>query len=317
MCTLLLSLLKNYMGKASVGHISMLVISILWGLIAPFSKTIFMQGYLDYISLMWLRAGGAAIAFWIASLFVKKEKVGIRDLFLLFLASLCGIVFNQGLFLKGLSMTSTTNATIITTTSPMFAMIIAAMYLKEPVTWKKVTGILVGAAGALLLILNNETDSVGGNLTGDLICLLSQISYSLYFVFFKPMTIRYSPVTMMKWIFLFATLVYIPISYNSVLSVDFRTIPLEIHLDIAFIILGGTFIAYLLIPVAQKYLRPTVGVMYNYIQPIIAVLVAIWWGLDKFSVIKGVAVLLVFAGVYLVTRSKARVPDGTVSETVS
>ena len=305
------------MNKASIGHLSMLIINIFWGLVAPLSKAIFVLGNINSISLMWFRAGGAAIVFWIASLFVPKENVGMKDLFLLFLASLCVIVLNQGLFLKGLSLTSTTNASIITTTSPIFAMIIAAIHLREPITWKKFMGILVGAAGALLLILNSGTgkSSSDGNIVGDLCCLFSQISYSVYFVFFKPMCARYSPVTMMKWIFLFASVVYIPISYESLMSVDYNSISLSIYLDIAFIILGGTFIAYLIIPFAQRYLRPTVAVMYTYIQPIIAVLVAIWWGLDKFSMVKGIAVLLVFSGVYMVTRSKARVPDGTEIKT--
>lgn len=300
------------MKRATVGHVAMFAANIVWGLMAPVSKTVLLHGSVNYLALTAFRAGGAALAFWAASLFFKKEKVSFRDLGLLFLASLFAIVFNQGIFVMGISMTSASNASIITTTSPIIAMVLAALYLKEPITWKKVLGIVVGASGALMLILSSAHVAGGGeqaSIKGDLLCLLAQFSYSIYFVFFKWMTNKYSPVTLMKWIFFFAALIYVPLAWNSMALIDYGMIPASIWGDIAFIVFGGTFLAYLMIPIGQKRLRPTVAIMYNYLQPIVAVMVAVAWGLDSFGPEKAVAVLLVFGGVYLVTQSRARNPE--------
>ena len=117
---------------------------------------------------------------------------------------------------------------------------------------------------------------------------------------------RYSPVTLMKWMFTYSAICTIPFSYNSVASIDFATLPLDIYLNIAVVVLGGTFFAYLLVPIGQRILRPTVATMYNYVQPIIASIITVIVGLDTFGLMKSIAIALVFLGVYIVTRSKSK-----------
>lgn len=75
---------------------------------------------------------------------------------------------------------------------------------------------------------------------------------------------------------------------------------------LAFVVVGATFLSYMLIVVGQKHLRPTVAGMYNYVQPIVSCLVAVLWGMDSFNIIKGIAVVFIFGGVYLVTISRSR-----------
>ncbi len=294
------------------GHLAMLAANLAWGFMSPVSKIV-LSGAVGYLTLTSFRVVGAAIAFWIASLFVKKEPVARRDLLLIFLASLLGIVFNQGTFIMGVSMTSPIDASIVTTTTPIITMIIAAIYLKEPVTWKKVLGIMVGAAGALLLILSGQqvltgSHEDGNRIFGDLLCLFAQFSFSVYFVLFKGLISRYSPITLMKWMFLYASVCCIPFSFHEISSISFASLPDSIYIDIVFIVLGGTFFSYLLMPIGQNILRPTVATMYNYVQPIVASIVAVWWGMDTFGLLKSLAVILVFSGVYIVTRSRSRVP---------
>ena len=96
--------------------------------------------------------------------------------------------------------------------------------------------------------------------------------------------------------FTYSAICTIPFSYNSVVSIDFATLPLDIYLNIAVVVLGGTFFAYLLVPIGQRILRPTVATMYNYVQPIIASIITM----------KSIAIALVFLGVYIVTRSKSK-----------
>lgn len=289
------------------GHLAMLGANILWGLASPIGKSVLQQGEVGSLALATFRMLGAAIVFWLASLFTKREHVAHKDLLMLFFASLLGIVFNQGAFTVGLGLTSPVNASIITTTTPIVTMIIAAIYLHEPVTGKKVLGIFLGALGAMLLILGSKHG--GGrssNIWGDLLCLLAQVSFSCYFVFFKGLISRYSPVTLMKWMFTYASICTIPFTYGQISVIDFPVLPVAVYAGIAYMVLGGTFFSYLLVPVGQRILRPTVACMYNYIQPIVASAVAVIWGMDTFGIAKGIAVVLVFAGVYMVTRSKSR-----------
>lgn len=291
------------------GHLAMLGANMMWGLMAPVSKFVLQYGPVNAVALTTFRMVGAMVLFWAASLFMKKEPVPGRDLVKLFFAALLSIVLNQGSYIFGVSLTSPIDASIVTTTSPILVMLIAALYLKEPITGKKVTGIFVGAAGALLLILSSRQIAAGANASnvwGDLLCLLAQLSFSIYFVLFKGLIGRYSPVTLMKWMFTYASLCTLPFAFRDVSAINFAALPPDLYVGIAQVVAGGTFIAYLLMPVGQHNLRPTVASMYNYVQPIVASAVAVAWGMDSFGWMKTIAVALVFSGVYIVTQSKSR-----------
>ncbi|WP_106828277.1 DMT family transporter [Parabacteroides pacaensis] len=290
------------------GHMAMLGANIMWGFMSPVSKMVLVGSVVTPLILTDMRIIGATFLFWFASLFTKHEHVSHTDMMKLFFASLLGIVFNQGSFLFGVSLTSPIDASIVTTSTPILTMVIAAIYLKEPVTGKKVMGIFLGASGALLLILSGQqvSNGNGSNIWGDLLCLLAQLSFSLYIVLYKGLISRYSPVTLMKWMFTYSSICIIPFSYSHILATDWENLNYPVLGGIAFVVLGGTFISYLLVPIGQRILRPTVASMYNYIQPIIASIVTIWWGMDTFNILKIVAVILVFTGVFLVTRSRSR-----------
>ena len=286
----------------------MLGVGVIFGLLSPVSKALLDSGLISPAGLMMTRTAGAAAAFWPASLFVRREPVALRDRLSLFFAALLGIVLNQGSFILGVSMTSPIDASVVTTTAPIFAMIIAALYLREPITGMKIAGVAIGAVGALMLILSSPAaaSSGGGSVGGDLLCMFAQLSYATYFVVFKGLIGRYGPVTLMKWMFLFATLCWLPFGAEDFVSTRWQAFGWRNFAEVGFIVLGATFLTYLLLPVGQKNLRPTVGCMYNYLQPLVASLVAVLAGMDRFTTIKAAAVVLVFAGVYAVTRSKSK-----------
>ena len=290
------------------GHSAMLLANGMWGLMSPIAKLVFIGSAVTPFILADFRIIGAAALFWIVSFFTKKEHVPHGDMLKLFFASLLGIVCNQGLFTIGLGMTSPIDASIITTSTPILTMVFAAFYLKEPVTGKKVLGIFTGASGALLLIMSNSGANAGreGNVFGDLLCMLAEASFSLYLVLFKDLISRYSPITLMKWMFTYAMVCIVPFSYTGLISLDWSSISSETIWCIVFVVAGGTFISYLLSPVGQQNLRPTVVSMYCYVQPIVASIVAVCWGMDQFNLLKVIAVCMVFTGVFLVTRSKSR-----------
>lgn len=300
------------MEKISIkGHLSMFSANAIWGLMSPISKFIMAGGALTPFVVTDLRIGGAMVLFWIASLFQKQEHVNHKDMITLFFASLCAIVFNQGFFIFGVSLSSPGDASIIATSMPLWAMILAAFILKEPITGKKVLGIAAGASGALMLILGSNQISAASEsgkyaIWGDLLVILAELFYALYIVVYKDFVNKYSIVTIMKWMFTYSFICTIPFSAGEIMKTDWGNLgAIEIG-GMAFIIVGATFISYMLIIVGQKNLRPTVAGMYNYIQPLVACIVAVCWGMDSFNFIKVIAVLLIFGGVYLVTASKSR-----------
>lgn len=284
------------------GHAAMFGANAMWGLMSPISKFIMLGGAVTPLVVTDLRIGGAMVLFWIASFF-KTEHVSHKDLASLFVAALLGIVFNQGCFIFGVSLSSPGDASIITTSMPLWAMVLAALILKEPITGKKVLGIAAGASGALLLILGNGQNGQGTSATtaggtmiwGDLLVLLAQFCYALYIVLYKDFVNKYSLVTIMKWMFTYSFICILPFSANSLMRTDWSSLHLPELGGLSFIVVGATFISYMLIVVGQKNLRPTVAGMYNYIQPLVACIVAVCWGMDSFNFIKGMAVIFISA----------------------
>lgn len=289
------------------GHASMFGANAIWGVMSPIAKFVMISGTITPLVLTNLRIAGAMILFWLVSLFMKPEHVGSKDLAKLFGASLLAIIFNQGCFITGLGMTSPTNASIITTSMPLWAMILAAFFLKEPITGKKIMGIAAGATGAVLLILGGSSaaGTASSSIWGDLIVLTAQLSYALYIVLFKDFVSRYSLFTVMKWMFTFAFICIVPFSTQGLSETKWDAVtPME--WGALSVVVGATFVCYILVVIGQKRLRPTVAGMYNYIQPLVACIVAILWGMDTFGMTKAFAILLIFTGVFLVTMSKSR-----------
>ena len=202
----------------------------IWGLMSPLAKIVILGGIVTPLVITDLRIIGAMCLFWIVSLFQKQEHVPLKDLAKLFGASLLGIVLNQGSFILGVGLTSPVNASIITTSMPLWAMILAAFFLKEPITVKKILGIVAGASGALLLILGGgapggSASAEEHHIWGDLLVLFAQLSYALYFVLFKNFVNRYSMITIMKWMFTFATICILPFTWRDLLVTDWALIP--------------------------------------------------------------------------------------------
>ncbi|MDE6456988.1 MAG: DMT family transporter, partial [Muribaculum sp.] len=207
------------------------------------------------------------------------------------------IVFNQGCYVFGVGYTYPSEASIITTTMPIWVMILAALFLGEPITWKKVTGILLGASGAVLLVLGGHGASsemkVDNPVLGDILVLTAQLSYALYLTLYKNFIKKYSLVTLMKWMFTFAAIALLPFSVPTLLRTDWGAMTVTEIGGVAYVVLGGTFLAYIFVMIGQKALRPTLVGMYNYVQPVVATALGIWMGLDVITPVKAVAVAMI------------------------
>ena len=277
----------------------------IWGLMAPLGKHAMVNGVGGFEMVTFRVVGGAA-CFWLASLFVKQEKVRPKDMLLFFFAGMLGIVLNQCGYTIGLSLTSPVNASIMTTMMPIITMILAAIFLREPITSKKVTGVFCGAVGAFILITGSTKSSANSSLTGDLMCLGAQLSFAVYLTLFKHLIQRYTVITCMKWMITYAAIVIMPLSFSRMQELAWSDISIRVWLETGFVVFCGTFFAYILMMRGQKTLRPTVVAMYNYVQPIVACAVSVFVGLGVFGIGQSAAVILVFTGVWLVTQSKSR-----------
>ena len=185
-----------------LAHACILSANICWGLMSPIGKDAMLNG-VDNLNLVFMRALGGALFFWIVSLFVKREHVPLKDILAFCGAGLLGLIGNQCCFTIGLSITSPSNASIVTTSLPIFAMILSAIILKEPITGRKALGVCIGCSGALILILGSAAahDSRVGDIRGDLMCIFAQLSFALYLALYRDYLRRYSPITVSKWMF--------------------------------------------------------------------------------------------------------------------
>ena len=293
--------------KPLFAHLCMFFACSFWGLMAPLGKDAMTHG-LTGIDMVTFRVAGAAVLFWVASLFVKKEHPPVKDILLLGLAGMFGLVFNQCCYTIGLSITSPINSSIVTTSMPIFAMLLSALILKEPITGKKAGGVFMGFSGALLLILTSATadNSKVGDLRGDLLCMFAQLSFAFYLSMFNKLIKRYSVFTVNKWMFTFAALVITPFTFSHVSSIAFSEITVKTWLETMFVVVVCTFVCYILTMQAQQVLRPAVVSVYNYVQPAVAVIVSVLSGLGVFKLTHALAVVLVFFGVRFVTKSRKR-----------
>lgn len=290
-----------------IAHLCMLCAGTCWGLMAPIGKDAMLNG-IDGIDLVSFRVLGGALLFWLTSLFTKKEHVPVKDILLLGCAGLFALVFNQCSYTIGLNLTSPSNSSIMTTSMPIFAMVLSFFILKEPITWQKAGGVLLGCAGAVIIITTSATagNAKVGNIWGDLLCMSAQLSFALYLSLFKPLIQKYSLFTVNKWMFTWATLIIWPFTIGHVSSIDFASVPMSTWWETGFVVFFGTYISYICMMVGQQTLRPTVVSVYNYMQPLVSVSVSVAVGLSVFKTSQALAAILVFSGVWFVVKSKSK-----------
>ncbi|MCW3075094.1 MAG: hypothetical protein JWP69_2163 [Flaviaesturariibacter sp.] len=234
-----------------------------------------------------------------------KTSAGIakKDIGRFFLCGLTGVAINQMLFIKGLTMTSTIHASLLMLTTPLLITLFALWVLRESLTFTKITGIVLGAAGAALLIASKENTSHAQNyLLGDLLILVNAISYSIYFILVKPLMERYSPLHVVRWVFTFGLLLILPFGLAEATEVEFQAFTMQQVLAFVAVIFTGTFLAYYFNAYGIQHLGAGTTGSYIYTQPVFAVVIATLIFGESLSLYKGLAAVLIFSGVYLAGR---------------
>ena len=265
-----------------------------------------MPDYLNPSPFILLRAIGATSLFWFISLFTPKEKIEKKDYWRLILCALFGVTINQLSFFKGLSITSPINAAILMTCTPILVLITSAIIIKEKITRNKVLGIIMGMIGAIILIgFGSSLSFNSSSIIGDLFILINALSYGTYLVLVKPLMRKYTPLTVIRWVFSIGLLFVFPVSYNEAILTNWSAIPTVIWWEITYVIIGVTFFAYLLNIYALKNVSPSVVSTYLYVQPVLTAIIAILLQRDSLSITKILATILIISGVWFVSKQKA------------
>ena len=291
-----------------LGHLSVAGAYTIFGLNIVFCKDIANSEVISPVVLFTFRALGASALFWLLSFLVPRERIERGDFPKIALASFVGLFVPQMTFLMAITMATTIDTAIIGTLGPVFTMLFAFMFLKEPITGMKAGGVALSFIGVIFLIFNSVHSGGVASTTpaGLALLLLNSLSFSLYLGMFRPLISKYSVVTFMKWTFLFSLLLSLPFAAKGLLSTDYSAIPAGIRWEIGYLVFFATFVAYFLIPYGQKHIRPTLVSLYTYLQPIIAAIISIWVGMDVLTWRKVLATALVVGGVILVSRSRAK-----------
>ena len=288
------------MSKNYKAHIALLFANIIYALNYGWAKDVMEGGYLEPFAFILIRAIGATLLFWIVSLFFS-ERVENKDKLKLLLCGIFGVAANQLLFFKGLDQTTRINAAIIMVASPIIVALLSAILIKEKLSATRIVGILLGLTGACFIILQGESNNQGASLIGNLLIVLNATSYGLYLVLVKPLMKKYSPITVVKWVFTFGLIIVTPFGLTEIDTIVWE-MPNDILLKVGFVVIFTTFFTYLFNIYGVKRVSPTVVSSYIYLQPILTSIIAAFSGTETITIMMAISSIIIFIGVYLVSK---------------
>lgn len=297
------------MKSRNIAFLLAFLAALIYGVSFTVAKEV-MPVYIQPFGFILLRVLGATLLFWGVGIFLKKEKIEVKDYPRLLLAAIFGIALNQLSFFKGLSMTTPINASVIMVCSPIIVLIFSSFLLNEKATKKKLLGIFIGLFGAVLLIVfGKDIGSASNASLGNLLVFVNASSYALYLILIKNLTKKYHAITLAKWLYLIGLFMVIPFGFSELSVVNWESLPLPIIYRIGFIIVFTSFMTYMFNLFAIKELKPTTLSIFIYLQPVIASSYALLVGSDSLNFIKIGSTILIFIGVYLVTRKPKEALD--------
>ena len=283
--------------------IALVLVQLFYGVTFTFANDVIGGGHIMPFGFIVLRVSFAGALFWLLSLITSSKKIDTKDFPKLIKAAFFGVALNMLTFFKGLQYTTPINGSVIMMTVPIIVLILSTILLNEKINKTKVFGISLGLFGALILSLYGQRTESGNNiLLGNFLIFINAASYSYYLILIKKLTNKYHPFDFIKWLFLFGSLMVLPFGFYELTLVDWISLPAYIWFSIVFVIVFATFGTYILNPLALTNLKATTVSTFLYLQPIFAGIFAILMGSDRLDSIKVSAALLIFIGVYLVSK---------------
>lgn len=288
-------------------HGALLFVALIYAANYSLSKDV-MPRYLSPFGIVTLRVLSATVFFTVVKFFVAPHDAirGRADNIRSILCGICGIGVNQLLFFAGLNLTAPITASLVQTFSPIVVVVASVFLLKERLSWPRVLGIAIGAAGAAFLILSRPAPAVAAlypqGTLGNVFILINATVFGLYLVLVAPLMRSYHPFTVLARVFLVGAIVAVPFGWRDALGADYAHFPTKIWLEVGYMIVFLTILAYLLNNWALKYAAPALLGAYIYIQPVLAAAIAVVLGKDVMTWGKAGQALIIFLGVWLVGR---------------
>ena len=291
------------MNQRTFALIAVSIATLIYGVTYTIAKDV-MPNYIKPYGFILLRVSSATLIFWTVGLFTKQQKVEKSDYKKILIASFFGITLNMLAFFKGLSLTSPISASVMMVTSPIMVLIFSSILIRKPIGKQRVLGVFIGLVGAIFLITlgNSSTENSTNSSFGNFLVFLNAASYGLYLVLAKDLVKKYNPIVFIKWLYLFGLIFVVPFGYSELTAVIWEEIPTNIYWNISFVLLFTTCITYLFNLYGLSKLKPTTVSVFIYLQPVIATIYALIVGSDSLNFVKLCATLLIFLGVYLVTK---------------
>jgi len=292
--------------KRTLGFLAALGATVIYGLNHTIAKNV-MPTYITPFGFILLRVTGAAILFWLVSFFIKPEKIQKKDWPRLIACSFLGMVINMLAFFKGLELSTPVNSSVIITISPIIVFIFSAILLKEKIQFLKTIGIISGFIGAVILVLYTSKTGINApNIPlGNVLFIVNSFAYGLYLVLVKPLIEKYNIITLLKWLFLLAIFLNLPVTFNEFVYVKWADLPIkDAVLPMLFVVVGTTFCTYLFNAYALRTLSPSTVSSFIYLQPIVGIVYAVSTKSDTLSLVSVTGMILIFIGIYLVTKKK-------------
>lgn len=292
------------MKSVQKAYLSLILANVLYGINYIVIKIV-MPDYINPFALTFIRIIPSAILLWLFSCFFVSERYEKPKYKLLFLSAFFGVFLNQFLFIAGLNFTSPIDASIIITSNPIIVLLVALIYRYEKLPWLKLTGLVLGFIGALLLVSNKGVFSFSKqHFWGNLLLFINALSFAFYMHITRPLMKQYEGFFVLKWTFLFGALLYAPFGIWGFLKTTWNTIPFSAYMALLYIVIFTTIITYFLMNYGLKYLSSTTVGMFLYIQPLVATSLSIIYGIDQITLVHIIAASLVFLGLFLVNKSK-------------
>lgn len=284
-------------------HIALLFCNIVWACDYPLYNLV-LGTYISPMAMVTASLVVAAIWSLTPMIWEKTERVEPADRLKLFGAALLMGITRKLCMMFGLSHTSPIDGSIISTTTPLLVLVLSVVVGLERFSKLKVIGLLLGMAGAISIVISsNHSAHEQSGAMGNLLILTSACVSAAYMVWFKRLIAKYRITTLLRWIYCTSAIIMIPIGAHDLLATDISAMDSRILLAALFVLIVPTYIPNLLLNYSLRFVAPTVSSIYSYLQPIIAIILAVAMGLDKLHLDTIFFALIIFAGVGMVTYS--------------
>jgi len=293
-------------GGFLIGNACILLATIFWGVNVSVTKAL-IPDWMTANGIAAVRLIGGAVLLWLTSLFVRCDRIKRGDWPRLVLGGVVGLFLFIFLFVTSLRYGNPIDISIIMTLPPVFVILIGVIFQHRRPSMLEYVGVAVSFAGAVTVILAGQGGKNGSdNLLGDILAVASTLCYAFYLVILERPSATYRPVTMLRWVFLFAAIPGLLLLPGMQHLPILHTAEATPWIEIGFILLCPTFIAYFLVQPAIKNIGSELVSLYQYLLPAFATISAVLMGLDKLKWIQVLAMAIIIAGMVLTNIGKRR-----------